>query len=113
MKGIIGFIVVILFLIIVWSRHSNDCESWIKENETDLAYNGVITSKFLDANEKNQPWVVLDDGRKYRLQNQDIFNQIRKGDFLFKNKGSLKRYLIKEKDTIVFYSQCGDGNDVK
>ena len=112
MRIAIGLIAVLLFLILMHFLNSDGCEVWIAENELNLSFNGKVASKFLDIKEKNQPRVILDDSVKYALYNLDIYNRVEIGDVLYKAAGTQKRYLIKGKDSILFYSRCG-GQDVR
>lgn len=98
------------FLALMYCLHHDDCAVWVKENETRLFFYGRVTRKFKDPQERYQAAVVLDDSLQYRLRNQDIYDWIKPGDLLYKEPGSLKRYLVKGQDTTVFYSRCGKQN---
>lgn len=91
----------------------NSCKIWFQDNETQLVYHGVVKEKFIDSTDRGQPRVILDDGKKYQLQNSVIFDRINIGDIMFKDSGTMVRFLVQDGDTIAYYQQCGDGNDVK
>lgn len=112
MRIAVGLIATLLFLIFMHFLNADTCEDWTEENELNLSFNGRVAGKFLDKKEKNQPRVVLDDSVTYRLSNLDIYNRVELGDVLYKAAGTQKRYLVKGKDSILFYSRCG-GKDVQ
>lgn len=49
--------------------------------------------------------VIMDDSfyTKYPVSNVEIFDMMSIGDYIFKEKGTLKRYLIKGSDTFGYY----------
>jgi hypothetical protein len=86
----------------------SSCSTWQENGKKDylnIEFNGTVESRFLDPDSRMQPVIILNDKIKYRIANMPIFENIKIGDTIFKRSGSMRYYLIKNGDTIVFYQR--------
>lgn len=98
----------------------NTCKTWLQEHEKNNHYYGTVMGKYLDTsyNGRNEPMVILGSVNTYKKNayptfNYEIYNLIDSGDYIIKDSGTLQRILIKNQDTLTYYPQCGEGNDIK
>ena len=72
-----------------------------------LAYEGMITDKFIDSNRRGAPSINLvgSDGekKKYIIENAHYYQIMSEGDMVVKKSGTFKHILIKNGDTIFFF----------
>ena len=88
--------------------------SWLMKNEYPIAYKGYITKKFIDTNDRAEPKISLNYEIPFEFYNYDIFQKVKIGNLLIKEKDTLQYTLIdtSSKDTIRFYPTCR-GHEIK
>ncbi|WP_276131940.1 hypothetical protein [Polluticoccus soli] len=112
-KKIAPYLVVAIFPIGFYILDRNDCEDWIRKNVPLQSYTGIVTSKFIDSNDRDIPKVVLDEKSVHSVNNIDAFHALTVGDLLIKTPGTLRHIIVRSgRDTVIYYQEC-NGKEVK
>jgi len=73
----------------------------------NVAYEGIITEKYLDSNRRNETRIVVRNNENhydnYDIHNYYYYTLMMPGDFIIKKKGALQYILVRNIDTTIFY----------
>jgi hypothetical protein len=83
-----------------------DCECWAKTKVINYDFHGTVIKKYVKPNSHGTVAVLLDNNEEIDLTFYDIFDTIQTNDYIIKQRGSLKHWLIRNNDTILFYPTC-------
>jgi len=75
----------------------------VKKNYTNVSFQGTISQKYIDTDNRDQPVIVLQNGEKYTCENYNIYIIAEAGDSFVKKAGTLKAKLSNIDTTIWFY----------
>jgi hypothetical protein len=104
-KYLFGIVIALMLCGFFWVINTDENESFekvIKVIEKD-EYNGIVTEKFIDNQNHNNPTIILSNKRKITLYGQQ-YDEINVGDSLSKkiNSGILEVF---KKDTVIRIDQ--------
>lgn len=84
------------------------CEDYIRQNDINAQFSGVIKECYFDENDRGTPTFILGSGTIIKCDAHSLCCNANTGDSIWKHYGSLKYYL-KVGDTFkVFYPECGN-----
>jgi len=105
----IGFFSIVIFVFYLLTKRDNeDSYDFIRNQK----FWGKIDTVIFEENGRMQPTAILMNSRGKILIENNMYKEFKKGDTLFKEKGSFEYHLIKNGDTITFYQQSGN-EDIK
>lgn len=106
-------ILILIFVIVLsfeWSK--GNCANFYDSIEEE--YQGKVIDKYLNPQDHMHATIKLDNGKSYVVNPFDTtsyFETIEIGDQVLKHKQSLKYFVIKEKDTLMFEIREPDCNE--
>ena len=100
-SALIYVTLLLAFILFIYFMNRRDRNKAV-EVEKRLSFSGVVDTIFLKESARMQPFVRFKSGKEVYIGN-DIYERIKKGDFLFKNEGNLTIFLVQNHDTIAFY----------
>ena len=101
-------ILLFLFVNLVTSCSEKDCEDFIRENDTNDEFSGIISDAYFHTSDggRGTPTLVLGNGSKHYTSTYSLICFANSGDSIIKRKGTLG-YLLKQGGTTkVFYPEC-------
>lgn len=109
-KWIFISILLLVLLYVLFNEYSKgNCSAFY--NDINKQYEGIVVDKYLNERNHMNETIILDNGGKHTINSFDktsFYDSISIGDMVIKNKGSLKYFLIKQSDTLVFENKEPD-----
>jgi lipopolysaccharide export LptBFGC system permease protein LptF len=107
----ISVLIVVLISYLLFEYSKGNCSYYydsIKEN-----YKGKVVAKYFNKNDHMNKTIRLENGDIYTINFFDktaFYDSIEIGNTVIKNKGSLKYYVVKNYDTLMFENMEADCN---
>ncbi len=101
---IILVIAPIFFIIMHFYGNRNVCKD-VRTAIDNTEFSGVITDKFKDPKNRYGPTLIVGNA-KYLVLSMFLYDNAKVGDTIVKAANSVRYKLIKNNDTIIYYSEC-------
>lgn len=101
---VISLIIITVVIYVAYNGNNNE-RGWTKFYEIikQDEYYGTVTKKYVDSKDHAIEKVVLDNVKTIKLIDDYWYRNFELGDFVYKKRGSLEIFLIKQSgDTLVF-----------